>query len=138
MMLTAQKILQDAAVRIQAEAQVRAPTRSGRLRNSITIRYTGPLKAVIGSRLPYAAYQEFGTGSRGEFGGSVYQIKPRNPNGILVFKVQGKKVFAKVVNHPGIKARPFMRPAFEATLGKDLVSRLADAGLAAIMKGPNA
>ena len=57
---------------------------------------------------------------------------------MLVFKVNGKTVFAKRVRHPGIKARPYLRPAFEATLGTDLLKQLADAGQAAIVKGPNA
>jgi HK97 gp10 family phage protein len=138
MMHSAQQIIQQSAQRVQSEAQTRAPVRSGRLRNSISIRYNGPLSATIGPQVPYAAYQEFGTGSRGEFPGAPYEIKPRNPQGTLVFKVQGKTVFAKVVRHPGIKARPFMRPAFAAALGQDLVQRLLDAGMAAITRGPNA
>lgn len=138
MMIAAQQIIQQSAQRIRDEAQASAPLKSGRLRQSINIRYPDPLTAVIGSNLDYAAYQEYGTGSRGEFGGSAYQIRPKNPGGVLVFRVQGRKVFARVVNHPGIKARAFMRSAFQNVLGKELVKQLADAGLAAITKGPNA
>jgi len=138
MFITAQQIIKDAAQKIQAEAQTRAPIKSGRLKASIQIRYTGPLSAKIGSSLFYAPFQEFGTGSRGEFPGTPYVIKPKNPNGVLVWTSNGKKRYAKIVHHPGIKAHPFMRPAFEAVLGSDLVSKLADAGQAAILRGPNA
>jgi hypothetical protein len=31
-----------------------------------------------------------------------------------VFKMNGTTVYAKKVNHPGTKAQPFVRPAFEA------------------------
>lgn len=136
--VSAQEIIRTAAVRVQAEAQSRAPIKSGRLQQSITVRYTGPLSAVIGPNVPYAPYQEFGTGERGEFPTGPYEIKPKNPGGVLVFKVNGKTVYAKKVKHPGIKARPFMRPALEAVIGTELLTKLADAGLAAITKGPNA
>jgi HK97 gp10 family phage protein len=137
-MMSAQQIIKQAAQKIQAEAQTRAPVKSGRLKASIQIRYTGPLSAIIGSNLFYAPYMEFGTGSRGEFPGTSYIIKPKNPKGVLVWTSNGKRSYAKIVNHPGVKARPFMRPAFEAVLGSDLVAKLADAGALAITKGPNA
>jgi HK97 gp10 family phage protein len=138
MMTTASQIIQQAAQRVQAEAQTRAPVKTGRLKSSIAIRYIGPLTAIVGPNVDYAAYQEFGTGTRGEFPGPIYEIKPKKPGGVLVFKVGGKTVWARKVRHPGIKARPYMRPAFETVLGTDLLKRLADAGQAAILKGPNA
>lgn len=138
MFVSAQEIIRTAAVRIQHEAQTRAPVKSGRLKESISVRYTGPLSAVIGPSVHYAPYQEYGTGERGEFPTGAYEIKPKKAGGVLVFKVNGKTVYARKVRHPGIKARPFMRPAFEAVIGKDLLAKLADAGLAAITKGPNA
>ena len=65
------------------------------------------------TRVAYAVYQEFGTGTRGEFGGPVYEIRPRKPGGMLKFQVNGRTVYAKVVKHPGIPPHPYMRPAFE-------------------------
>jgi HK97 gp10 family phage protein len=138
MFQTAQQIIRQSAQQIRDEAQANAPVKSGRLKQSITVRYTGPLSATIGPNVPYAPYMEFGTGTRGEFPGPMYEIKPRRPGGVLVFTINGKKVFARKVRHPGIKARPFMRPAFTKVLGADLVKQLADAGVAAIVKGPNA
>ena len=31
-----------------------------------------------------------------------------------MFRINGQKVFTKKVNHPGTKAQPYVRPAFEA------------------------
>jgi HK97 gp10 family phage protein len=137
MQAAAQKVLKDAAAQIQAEAQVRAPMATGRLKESIGVRFTSPMEVTIGPTVPYARYMEFGTGSRGEFPGPMYVIRPRNAK-VLAFRVAGRKVFAKVVHHPGVKARPYMRPAFEAVLGRDVVSKLLDTGVALITKGPNA
>ena len=137
MMQTAQDIIRQAAQQIKDEAQTRAPIKSGRLKNSITVRYTGPLSAVIGPNTFYASFMEYGTGTRGEFPGPMYEIRPRNAR-VLAFTIDGRKVFARKVNHPGVTARPYMRPAFEAVLGRDLVAKLADAGAAAITRGPNA
>jgi HK97 gp10 family phage protein len=138
MMESAQQIIQQAAQQVQAEAQTRAPVKSGRLRDSISIKYPGPFQAVIGPNVNYAVYQEFGTGTRGEFPTAMYEIKPKKPGGVLAFTVNGTKVFTRKVRHPGIKARPFMRPAFQAALGKELVDQMLAAGTAAIVKGPNA
>lgn len=135
---SAQEIIQQSAQRIRDEAQTRAPVKSGRLKESISIRYPAPLTAVIGSNVEYATYQEYGTGTRGEFGGHEYEIRPKRAGGVLAFTVGGKTVFTRLVKHPGIKARPFMRPAFEAVLGKELVAQLAALGAAAITKGPQA
>lgn len=46
-------------------------------------------------------------------GTSPYIIRPRN-GGVLVFRASdGTKVFTKKVNHPGIKANPFLRRAVD-------------------------
>lgn len=134
----AEQLIQQGAQEIQKQAQANAPVKTGRLQRSITIRYTSPLSAIIGPDTPYAVYQEFGTGSRGEFPTTPYVIRPHKAGGVLVFTVGGKKVFARVVNHPGIPARPFMRPAFEQVFGASVVKELADKGALLITKGPNA
>lgn len=38
-------------------------------------------------------------------------IRPRNPAGFLRFQVGGRTVYAKVVNHPGNRANPFLTDA---------------------------
>lgn len=48
-----------------------------------------------------------------EYGAAPHVIRPREPNGLLVFywPVLGRVVGFKKVNHPGNDAQPFMRPA---------------------------
>lgn len=130
----AAQIIQQTAQTVQHEAQALAPIKSGRLRSSISIRYPNPLEAVIGPQVEYGKYQEFGTGERGEFPGKAYTIKPKSPGGLLVFKVGGKTVYARVVHHRGIPPHPFMRPALEKALG-DLAGDLAEKGALLITKG---
>ncbi len=55
--------------------------------------------ASVGSAVFYSEYHE--DGRKGP-----WSIKPKNPDGFLVFKgSDGKKVFAKIVKHPGYPAR---------------------------------
>lgn len=135
--VAAQKVIQDAALRVQAEAQSRAPVKSGRLRNSISVRYPSPLSAVIGPQVEYGVYQEFGTGTRGEFPSGPITITPKNGQ-YLVFKVGNRKVYARRVVNPGVRPRRYMREGFEAALGTALVDQLLAAGAASITRGPNA
>ena len=102
------------ATQVAALAQSYAPVDTGALKDAITISRPTPLTAVIGPQnIKYAVYQEFGTATRGEFGGSMYEIRPKKPGGMLKFQVNGKTVYARVVKHPGIPPHPYMRPAFE-------------------------
>jgi HK97 gp10 family phage protein len=137
MALAAAEVIQQAAQSIQQQAQANAPVKTGRLRDSITIHYTDALTATVGPSAPYGVFQEFGTGSRGEFGGPVYTIRPKR-GGLLVFKVKGKTVYARVVHHPGIPPHPFMRPALVQVLGKELTANLAERGALLITQGRNA
>lgn len=124
---TAADLIHGAATEVQALAQSNAPYKTGRLRQSIQVRFETPTKAVIGPSVPYGAYQEFGTGTRGEFKGSEYVIKPKNGK-MLHFKANGKWVSAKIVHHPGIPAHPYMRPAVQKVidqLGPDLAKSVA-------------
>lgn len=130
----ATQVIQQAAQQVQKIAQTLVPVKSGALRDSITIRYPDVLSAEIGPTLNYGTYQEYGTGTRGEFPTGMYQIKPVRARA-LVFKVSGKKVYAKIVNHPGIRPRPFMRPALVKVLGDQLTEDMLEAGVLAITRG---
>lgn len=124
------------AQQVQALAQQKAPFKTGRLRESITVSQPAPNRAVIGPTVEYGAYQEFGTASRGEFGGSPYVILPkRAPR--LVFTIDGKRIHAKKVVHPGVRARPYMRPALVEALGT-AARTLAEDGQLLITVGPKA
>ena len=69
-----------------------------------------------------------------EFGSNPHTIYPKRGK-MLKFKVGGKDVFARKVNHPGSKPYPFMEPAYNesadpileeyAKIGEEIVRTLA-------------
>lgn len=129
-----ENIMNDLGPKIVGEAQARAPRKTGALAQSI--KYTaenGVLKVFASAK--YANFQEFGTASRGEFGGAPYTIVPKKAKA-LRFMSNGRAVYTRRVLHPGIPARPYMRPAAIAVLGP-LMNALLDRGQALIVKGPN-
>ena len=134
---SAERLIQQAAQRVQAEAQTKAPVKSGRLRDSISIIYPNRTTAIIGPQVEYGVYQEFGTGERGEFPGTSYQIRPKKGK-YLKFKIGSKWVYARLVTHPGVKARRYMRDGLEAALGEELTDKLARSGALLITKGSKA
>ena len=118
------------ALSVQMEALVKRKlsgqalnVRSGNLRDSIVhdVDYTG--SAVSGAvfsdnSVKYGRIHEYGGTTR------PHVIEPKDPDGVLAFKVGGRQVFARRVNHPGSKipARPFMRPSLEEMKPKILAS----------------
>lgn len=109
---TTMGVLIESANTLLVEMEVRVPVDSGKLRDSLRVQVEGD-KVYIGSDLPYATYVEFGT--------APHEIKPKDPDGVLRFVANGQVVYAKVVQHPGTKPQPFVRPAFDAwkrSLGK--------------------
>jgi HK97 gp10 family phage protein len=106
--MTTQQVLIMSANHILAEMESRVPVKTGTLRGSLAIRVDTD-KVIIGPNeqtAPYGGYVEFGT--------QPHEIKPKKPGGVLVFKVGATTVFTKRVRHPGTKAQPYVRPAFEA------------------------
>lgn len=130
------ELIDKTASKISQVARSKAPIRTGALRESISIKKPKPLTAVIGPEVDYGVYQEFGTASRGEFGGEPYEILPKKGK-YLVFTIDGKKIFAKKVKHPGVKAKYYMRGALEMVL-KPFIDELAEIGAISIVKGKNA
>jgi HK97 gp10 family phage protein len=120
---------------IVARAKAAAPVKTGKLKESIAYQVRGN-KLVAGPTVPYAPYMEFGTATRGEFGGPPYIITPRKAQ-YLRFQINGKWITTKRVVHPGVAARPFMRPAVQEALG-GLTEKLLERGVMLIIKGPNA
>lgn len=105
---TTQQVLIQASNHILAEMEARVPVRSGRLRTSLGVRVE-PDRVIIGPDAqvaPYGGFVEFGT--------RPHVIRPKRSGGVLVFTVGGTKVFARKVQHPGTKAQPYVRPAFQA------------------------
>lgn len=100
---TTRDVLIQASNQIKAEMEVRAPVRTGKMRDSIQIKVMSD-RVIIGPNVEYAGYVEFGT--------EPHVIKPKTAGGVLAFRVGGKLVFARKVNHPGTQAQPFIVPAF--------------------------
>jgi len=103
---TTQEVLIRSANYLLTEMQVRAPVDSGALRASLGVRVEGDNRIIIGPDVPYAGFVEFGT--------KPHKIKPKSPGGVLAFQAGGSTVFARVVNHPGTKAQPFVQDSFDA------------------------
>jgi HK97 gp10 family phage protein len=79
---------------------------------TMTNRLTG--KSIIIKPAKYAKLVEFGTGEH------KIVAKDHRP---LVFKLFGKKFDAQVVDHPGAKPKPFMRPSVD-TKGTAAVDKI--------------
>lgn len=94
---------------MQKEAEARVPVKSGDLKSSLKIKtkmIKGAPVAALGAgggKAYYARFVEFGTAG-------PYVIKSKN--GKPLFVNNGVPVYQ--VTHPGGKAKPFMRPAFDA------------------------
>jgi HK97 gp10 family phage protein len=98
--------LRAGANEFKTEAQAKAPVKSGKLRRSLKVstgskggRVTAKLK-VGGKMAPHAMLVEYGT--------KPHKIAPKNGGGLLI----GGNVVGEV-NHPGARARPFLRPSFD-------------------------
>jgi hypothetical protein len=99
--------------RIATQARADVPVRTGALGRSIgedAQHFSGPLHIsggvhAGGAQADYALYVHEGT--------RRHVIRPRNPGGVLAFPSGGRTVFARSVNHPGTRARPFLRNAAE-------------------------
>lgn len=128
-----ERIMDQAAEQISERMKTYAPKRTGRLYQSITITKTPGAWTIGPVDVPYAVYQEFGTGTRGEFGGPMYTIKPKKA-GRLTFKIGGRWVSTKEVHHPGIPPHPFARPAARDVMN-GLADQFGDAGVNLIVKG---
>jgi hypothetical protein len=95
------------ALRVTADAKMNIyrnrSIKTSNLWKNITYRHI-PSKygAEVYTRVFYAEYVEEGT--------KPHVIKVKNAKA-LHFKVGGKDVFVKKVNHPGTRAKPFMQPA---------------------------
>lgn len=131
---SSEDILDVTAYRVETLMKQYAPVKTGRLYMSIRT-VSSPGKRDIGPHgVDYAVYQEFGTATRGVFGGQEYIIKPKSPGGRLHFQVNGKWVSAKEVRHPGIPPHPFAGPAARQALD-EIGDTYARMGVDLIVKG---
>lgn len=101
--------------RVVNRAKILCPVDTGRLRASIRgqARRTWTLRPMftVGTNVDYAEMVHDGT--------RPHVIRPRTKQA-LKFTIGGQVVFAKVVNHPGTRARPFLDRALrEETAGRN-------------------
>lgn len=101
---TTMSVLQQASGFLLSEMEARAAVDTGAMRKSLGVRLQGD-KVIVGPDVPYAKYVEWDT--------RPHDIRPKTKKA-LAFKVNGTTVIVKKVHHPGTKAQPFVRPAFEA------------------------
>lgn len=102
--------LRSGAKEILAEAKLNVPVKSGDLRDSLRISTkskNGIVYANVKAGNKKAFYSRFV-----EFGTAAHNISASK--GFLSFG----GIFAKSVNHPGITAKPFMRPAVDSKSGQ--------------------
>lgn len=132
----AAEVIRATATGIANTARQFAPVKTGMLRDSIHVTFTGPTQATIGPAVPYGPYQEFGTATRGEWPGPYYVIRPRHAAALSFIAKDGRRVVTQEVKHPGVKPKRYMRRAVEVELA-GVADRLAEAGALLITKGPN-
>lgn len=104
--------LQKAGFVVQRRAQQNLTGRmlrvqTGRLRSSLTVlvgRGPGGPEVLVGTNVRYGAVHEFGA--------PPYEIRPRRRK-VLRFLSRGAVVFARRVQHPGHRARRWLRTAGE-------------------------
>ena len=98
------------------EMQRTAPVRSGNLRdNHRVVHPSGGVWQIGVVGVPYAGYVIDGT--------RPHEIKPKTAS-VLVFEINGQKVFARSVKHPGTKPNPYQQEAAKKVL-KRALPRLA-------------
>lgn len=129
--------LRAGAAVLLAEVKQNIPVASGALRDSarVTSRARGAevsASVKVGNRVAWYAHLV-------EFGTRPHVIKPKNPRGTMQFG----GITARSVNHPGTRARPFMRPAADsktpealAAVAKKIRERLTKQGLNTPAPGP--
>jgi hypothetical protein len=110
-----QDALSKTATVVETEAKLKATDKSetGGLSRAIS-QELSPNLAVVRVRHPAAIFNEYGTSTRGENPTSPYEIKPINVRVLSNFMHRRTNyapfIAAIVKAHPGMPARPYMRP----------------------------
>lgn len=94
-----------------------APRKTGELAESIR-RHGGT--TVLGDVREGRIVAEAPQGRYTDEGTHPHVIRPRKVGGVLVFEWRGQTVFARHVNHPGNRAKPWWERALRATWGPAL------------------
>lgn len=93
-----------------ALSRILTPVDTGRLRSATRATVRDRAFGVTGELINDVEYAEMvHDGTR------PHRITPRSPGGVLRFQIGGRTVYAKYVNHPGTRARPFLAEAMRRT-----------------------
>lgn len=110
-----QGVITRSTYRVGARARQNAPSKFGRLRQSVREK-VGKLMGEISVNVDYAGAVEFGT--------KPHIIKPKRkkalafkPGAGFKFWDESGRVVVKSVKHPGTDPQPYLRPALEAEVG---------------------
>lgn len=109
------------------EARAQVPVDQGALRDSLKVSTragkNGVVTATVKTRMFYARFVEFGT--------AAHEIAPKKAKSLFL-----AGLFRELVDHPGARAKPFMRPALDGkaseavrAAGEQLKKRLNKQGL---------
>jgi len=130
-----QGVIQAAIEDIADLARRYAPEDTGHLASSIEAD-VGPKTGRVVASAPYATFVEFGTWSYNmlEPKSGTYEIRPVRASA-LRFEIDGDIVFAQKVEHPGVKAQPFLNPAVDEVV-PEFVDMLESVGVNLIVEGP--
>lgn len=108
-----QRVIHMMGDEIAQRAYIFAPKDTYELANSIKAIH-GPMESRVVATAPHAVFVEFGTWSHNLINPQVgtYTIRPKKPGGVLRFTGKdGRIVYTKEVQHPGIPAQQFMARA---------------------------
>ena len=95
--------------KVLANVMTECPVDSGRLRQSHHIEPIDQSSWIVGTRVDYAAYVEFGT--------APHVIVPNEKKALRWKSTGGSKYsFATKVNHPGTEPNPYFERAIERTI----------------------
>jgi hypothetical protein len=92
-----------------------APVRSGRLKGSIESHMTGATSGVWQADAPYAMFQEEGTSAHTMIGSPFFRFFWETRGRMWVPGLYG---IPDVIDHPGNKPQPFLRPAYEMIMAQ--------------------
>lgn len=104
--------LREGAKVVYAETVHRAPAKSGALVASLKIGTRlrrGVATAYVKTNIFYARFIEYGA--------AAHEIKPKNHKSLFI-----AGLFREVVEHPGIKPKPFMRTALDVSKTQAVVA----------------
>jgi hypothetical protein len=114
-------------------AYLYAPKDTHELANSITAIHS-PGESRVVATAPHAAYVEFGTWSHNIIApkSGTYTIRPKNAQALRFTGKDGRVIYTRKVEHPGIKAQPFLGRA-NAEVIENFTNGIGNVGVMLVM-----